>query len=169
MEKIQTHLCSIQDCIVCLRATFLYVRSHRATFDSQMSCYLPPLLVQLSLLQGSPRPRPLATPSTGLTFPRSPHLGGASLAAQRMCFTKPAHILVIFQTSKGIIKRDLEVKRLKPQHFMGWWATLNSPGEKDHFRNAELTLGCGVFERFEWWRPFLFFTWNITWDSNIII
>lgn len=107
----------------------------------QMFCFLPRLLVRFSLLQGPPPPRLLGTPSTGLTSPRSRHLGGASLATQRMCFTKPAHILVIFQTSKGIIKRDLKVRHLKPQHSMGWWATLNSPGEKDHFRNAELILG----------------------------
>lgn len=102
------HICAALNCIVCLRPTFLYVIPYDLNLDSQMSCYLPPLLVQGSLYAGiqlTP-PRPLATPSTGLTS-MEPSFGWSLFGRTEDVLPQTCPHPCHFSNLQGIIKRDL--------------------------------------------------------------
>lgn len=166
-------------CVVCSWPTFLQV-SYRTTSGHTLDLQMPFAvfcLCQYCSLCGKACPHLAREPHHPLDKDSSTEgsLDGATWA-QVPCYLLASTEDVFHQTCphpchfsnlKRNYKREIwKLSTLKLQHFMGWWATVNSPGEKERFGRA------GIHAVKQWFLNIfkdggLFFTWKITWDSNI--
>lgn len=166
LDKIRTHFHTKSVSFICSLPSFLHVFT---PLSSSGSCQAYPASPTSECLAGFHVSR--TAPSAGKLAPptlESPRLlrQGASWVSSRpppptpvRCYLSPSqhkgralpklsHIPVIFETSKGRMKRDLKVKHLKTVACPRGCATPKSPGEGEHSGSVGIVLLSSGFQVF---------------------